>query len=136
MCIRDSNKALDVFNTAVVTPIYYVMFTTLTLIASSIMFQDYADQTAKEVMSQLCGFVTILCGVFTLHVTKDVELGGMGPPGSARKKGGGPGARERSGDREEMLRGVEMSSPHVDRGGSVRVNLGRQSSGEGLDRLL
>ena len=130
------NKALDVFNTAVVTPIYYVMFTTLTLIASSIMFQDYADQTAKEVMSQLCGFVTILCGVFTLHVTKDVELGGMGPPGSARKKGGGPGARERSGDREEMLRGVEMSSPHVDRGGSVRVNLGRQSSGEGLDRLL
>ena len=117
------------------TPIYYVMFTTLTLIASSIMFQDYADQTAKEVMSQLCGFVTILCGVFTLHVTKDVELGGMGPPGSARKKGGGPGARERSGDREEMLRGVEMSSPHVDRG-SVRVNLGRQSSGEGLDRLL
>ena len=41
------NKALDVFNTAVVTPIYYVMFTTLTLIASSIMFQDYANQTAK-----------------------------------------------------------------------------------------
>jgi hypothetical protein len=25
------NKALDIFNTAVVTPIYYVMFTTLTL---------------------------------------------------------------------------------------------------------
>lgn len=41
------NKALDVFNTAVVTPIYYVMFTTLTLTASSIMFKDYALQSPK-----------------------------------------------------------------------------------------
>ena len=28
------NKALDLFNTAVVTPIYYVMFTTATIAAS------------------------------------------------------------------------------------------------------
>lgn len=33
------NKALDLFNTAVVSPIYYVMFTTLTIVASAIMFQ-------------------------------------------------------------------------------------------------
>lgn len=33
------NKALDLFNTAIVSPIYYVMFTTLTILASSIMFQ-------------------------------------------------------------------------------------------------
>ena len=56
------NKALDIFNTAVVTPIYYVMFTTLTLTASSIMFKDYKHQAVKEVISQLCGFVTILAG--------------------------------------------------------------------------
>ncbi|KAJ6379413.1 hypothetical protein OIU76_016113, partial [Salix suchowensis] len=33
------NKALDTFNTAVVSPIYYVMFTTLTILASVIMFK-------------------------------------------------------------------------------------------------
>ncbi|KAB2017643.1 hypothetical protein ES319_D08G176600v1 [Gossypium barbadense] len=33
------NKALDTFNTAVVSPIYYVMFTSLTIIASVIMFK-------------------------------------------------------------------------------------------------
>ncbi|KAK4404039.1 putative magnesium transporter NIPA1 [Sesamum angolense] len=34
------NKALDIFNTAVVSPVYYVMFTTLTIVASMIMFKD------------------------------------------------------------------------------------------------
>lgn len=33
------NKALDLFNTAIVSPIYYVMFTTLTITASAILFQ-------------------------------------------------------------------------------------------------
>ncbi|WRX35259.1 Magnesium transporter NIPA - like 10 [Theobroma cacao] len=33
------NKALDTFNTAVVSPIYYVMFTSLTILASVIMFK-------------------------------------------------------------------------------------------------
>lgn len=32
-------QALDTFNTAVVSPIYYVMFTTLAIIASVIMFK-------------------------------------------------------------------------------------------------
>ena len=33
------NKSLDLFNTAIVSPIYYVMFTLLTIVASVIMFQ-------------------------------------------------------------------------------------------------
>ncbi len=33
------NRALDMFNTAIVSPIYYVMFTLLTITASLIMFQ-------------------------------------------------------------------------------------------------
>jgi len=33
------NKALDVFNTSIVSPIYYVMFTVATITASCIMFQ-------------------------------------------------------------------------------------------------
>ena len=33
------NKALDLFNTAIVSPIYFVMFTTFTILASAILFQ-------------------------------------------------------------------------------------------------
>lgn len=32
-------QALDTFNTAVVSPIYYVMFTSFTILASVIMFK-------------------------------------------------------------------------------------------------
>ena len=80
------NRALDVFNAAVVTPVYYVLFTTCTLAASSAIFEDYARQTAIAVVSQLCGFSVILCGVFVLQVTKDVDQGGLGAPGSAERR--------------------------------------------------
>ena len=33
------NKALDLFNTAIVSPVYYVMFTVFTITASAILFQ-------------------------------------------------------------------------------------------------
>jgi hypothetical protein len=36
-------QALDTFNTAVVSPIYYVMFTSLTILASVIMFKVYSS---------------------------------------------------------------------------------------------
>eukprot|EP00850_Spirogloea_muscicola_P013973 SM000097S24826 [mRNA] locus=s97:420044:422624:- [translate_table: standard] len=65
------NKALDTFNTAVVSPIYYVMFTSFTILASVIMFKDWEHQSAAQIMSELCGFVTILAGTLLLHVTKD-----------------------------------------------------------------
>jgi lysylphosphatidylglycerol synthetase-like protein (DUF2156 family) len=66
------NKALDTFNTAVVSPIYYVMFTSLTILASAIMFKDWDQQSASQIITELCGFVTILSGTFLLHATKDI----------------------------------------------------------------
>ncbi|KAL6970973.1 hypothetical protein U1Q18_030652 [Sarracenia purpurea var. burkii] len=66
------NKALDTFNTAVVSPFYYVMFTTLTILASMIMFKDWDSQNASQIATELCGFVTILSGTFLLHKTKDM----------------------------------------------------------------
>lgn len=33
------NKALDIYNTSIVTPIYYVIFTTLVIVASAILFK-------------------------------------------------------------------------------------------------
>lgn len=65
------NKALDRFNTAIVTPVYYVCFTTLTLTASSVMYEDYMRQSTRDVIASFAGFVTILCGVFVLTTSKD-----------------------------------------------------------------
>lgn len=44
-------QALDTFNTAVVSPIYYVMFTSLTILASVIMFKVISQKhTYAQVM--------------------------------------------------------------------------------------
>ncbi|KAL0365020.1 UNVERIFIED_CONTAM: putative magnesium transporter NIPA4 [Sesamum angustifolium] len=69
------NKALDTFNTAVVSPIYYVMFTSLTILASVIMFKDWDRQNLTQIVTEMCGFVTILSGTFLLHKTKDMADG-------------------------------------------------------------
>ncbi|CAN1835270.1 Probable magnesium transporter NIPA2 [Linum perenne] len=66
------NKALDTFNTAVISPVYYVMFTSFTILASMIMFKDWDSQNASQIATELCGFVTILSGTFLLHRTKDM----------------------------------------------------------------
>lgn len=70
------NKALDIFNTSIVTPIYYVMFTTLTIIASAILFQEWKvlHNPVKDIVGTLCGFTTIVFGVFLLHAFKDFTV--------------------------------------------------------------
>ncbi|CAI0378646.1 unnamed protein product [Linum tenue] len=64
--------ALDTFNTAVISPVYYVMFTSFTILASMIMFKDWDSQNASQIATELCGFITILSGTFLLHRTKDM----------------------------------------------------------------
>ncbi|XP_058215034.1 probable magnesium transporter NIPA4 isoform X2 [Rhododendron vialii] len=71
------NKALDTFNTAIVSPIYYVMFTSFTILASVIMFKDWDRQNPTQIVTEMCGFVTILSGTFLLHKTKDMADGSM-----------------------------------------------------------
>ncbi|KAL4364502.1 hypothetical protein AHAS_Ahas07G0012500 [Arachis hypogaea] len=67
------NKALDTFNTAVVSPIYYVMFTTLTILASVIMFKDWDGQGGGTIVSEICGFIVVISGTILLHATKDFD---------------------------------------------------------------
>uniref|UniRef100_A0A0D3C0X9 Probable magnesium transporter n=1 Tax=Brassica oleracea var. oleracea TaxID=109376 RepID=A0A0D3C0X9_BRAOL len=67
------NKALDTFNAAIVSPVYYVMFTTLTIVASAIMFKDWSGQDAASIASEICGFITVLTGTMILHGTKEEE---------------------------------------------------------------
>ncbi|KAJ6292126.1 hypothetical protein OIU76_024103 [Salix suchowensis] len=67
------NMALDTFNTAIVSPIYYAGFTSFTILASAIMFKDYSGQSASSIVSELCGFVTVLSGTFILHSTREPD---------------------------------------------------------------
>ncbi|KAL2535835.1 putative magnesium transporter NIPA6 [Forsythia ovata] len=66
-------QALDTFNTAIVSLIYYVMFTTLTIVASIILFKDWDGQSPGNIISEICGFVVVLSGTILLHVTKDFK---------------------------------------------------------------
>ncbi|XP_022989056.1 probable magnesium transporter NIPA6 isoform X2 [Cucurbita maxima] len=65
--------ALDTFNAALVSPVYYAMFTTLTIIASAIMFKDWSGQNVSTIVSELCGFITVLSGTMILHSTREQQ---------------------------------------------------------------
>nr|KYP40754.1 Magnesium transporter NIPA2 [Cajanus cajan] len=67
------NMALDTFNTAVVSPIYYALFTSFTILASAIMFKDYSGQSVSSIASELCGFITVLSGTTVLHSTREPD---------------------------------------------------------------
>ncbi|KAJ3405893.1 hypothetical protein CcCBS67573_g05744 [Chytriomyces confervae] len=60
------NKALNLFSTAVVTPIYFVCFTTSTLICSAVLFKEFNFPSTIQLVSALVGFLVILGGVFLL----------------------------------------------------------------------
>lgn len=68
------NKALDTFSTNVVNPIYYVFFTTATIVASAILFQGFNTTDAVNTISLLCGFLTIFMGVFLLNISRQPEV--------------------------------------------------------------
>ena len=44
---RRQHQALDTFNTAMVSSIYYVLFTVCTITASTIMYKDWKNQTVR-----------------------------------------------------------------------------------------
>lgn len=68
------NKALDIFNTSLVTPIYYVFFTTSVLACSAILFKEWEHLRTDDVIGTLSGFLTIIVGIFLLHAFKDINV--------------------------------------------------------------
>lgn len=68
------NRALDVFNTAIVTPLLYVVFTGCVLIASAILFKEWERMEAKDTVGCICSFLIIILGIFLLQVFKDANL--------------------------------------------------------------
>ncbi|EME48236.1 hypothetical protein DOTSEDRAFT_69995 [Dothistroma septosporum NZE10] len=65
------NKALSQFNTNIVNPLYYVTFTTCTLIASFILFRGFNTSDPVNTISLLCGFLTIFTGVYLLNLSRE-----------------------------------------------------------------
>ncbi len=60
------NKALNLFSTAIVSPVYYVFFTLATIITSSMFFQGFPADDAVSTASIAVGFVIIVGGVSLL----------------------------------------------------------------------
>ncbi|SCU83454.1 LAFA_0D03708g1_1 [Lachancea sp. 'fantastica'] len=64
------NKALDQFDTSIVNPLYYVTFTTATLVASFILFRNFDQSDQKDSVSLVCGFIIIFTGVYLLNLAR------------------------------------------------------------------
>ncbi|XP_045495152.1 magnesium transporter NIPA2 [Colias croceus] len=67
------NKSLDIFSTTIVTPVYYVMFTTLVILASSILFKEWQSMANSDVIGCVFGFLMLIIAVFTLNMFKDLK---------------------------------------------------------------
>ncbi|KAL6720423.1 hypothetical protein ACLMJK_002345 [Lecanora helva] len=65
------NKALSQFSTSIVNPLYYVTFTTATLVASFILFQGFNTTDAVNTLSLLSGFLVIFTGVYLLNLSRE-----------------------------------------------------------------
>ncbi|KAF9515131.1 hypothetical protein BS47DRAFT_1342290 [Hydnum rufescens UP504] len=64
------NKALDTFSTNVVNPMYYVGFSTATIVASLILFQGFNTSDYVNILSLLAGFVVTFLGVHLLNLSR------------------------------------------------------------------
>ncbi|QIW98879.1 hypothetical protein AMS68_004397 [Peltaster fructicola] len=63
------NKALNLFNAAMVTPTYYVYFTSATIVTSAVLFQGFKG-TAVSITTVVMGFLVICSGVVLLQLAK------------------------------------------------------------------
>lgn len=68
------NKALDTFNTSVVTPIYYVFFTTFVIVASAILYKEWGKMGVEDILGNISGFLTVICAIFLLNAFKEWDI--------------------------------------------------------------
>ncbi|KAH7105741.1 DUF803-domain-containing protein [Auriculariales sp. MPI-PUGE-AT-0066] len=61
------NKALDTFSANLINPLYYVGFSSATIIASLILFQGFDTADATNTVSLITGFFTTFLGVHLLN---------------------------------------------------------------------
>ncbi|RMZ69613.1 DUF803 domain membrane [Pyrenophora seminiperda CCB06] len=104
------NKALNLFNAALVTPTYYVFFTSATIVTSAVLFQGFKG-TPLQIVTVIMGFFQICSGVVLLQLSKSAK----DVPDSAVFKG----------DLDQVRTVAEMEEPEYEpradalRGGSA-----------------
>ncbi|XP_058918926.1 magnesium transporter NIPA4 [Kogia breviceps] len=107
------NKALDIFNTSLVFPIYYVFFTSMVVTSSIVLFKEWYSMSAVDIVGTLSGFVTIILGVFMLHAFKDLDISQTSLP-HVHKNPTPPLAPEPSNvrleDKKVLVDNIELSS--------------------------
>lgn len=69
---NNMQKALNLFNAALVTPTYYVFFTSATIVTSAILFQGFKG-TASTISTVIMGFLQICAGVVLLQLSKSAK---------------------------------------------------------------
>lgn len=65
-------KALNIFNAALVTPTYYVFFTSATIVTSAVLFQGFKG-SATQITTVILGFLQICSGVVLLQLSKSAK---------------------------------------------------------------
>jgi len=110
------NRALDVFNTAVVTPLLYVIFTGCVILASAVLFREWSGLSAEDIVGNLCGLLVIIAGIFLLQAFRDLNI-------STRNL---PRVRKDDFRRAEVLSTLEENNARVETG------LTKSSSGSHL----
>lgn len=67
-----AQKALNIFNAALVTPTYYVFFTSATIVTSAILFQGF-NASGVEIATIVLGFLQICVGVVLLQLSRSAK---------------------------------------------------------------
>ncbi|KAL8691076.1 MAG: hypothetical protein Q9218_003619 [Villophora microphyllina] len=65
-------KALNIFNAALVTPTYYVFFTSSTIVTSAVLFRGFSG-SVKSIITVVLGFLQICAGVVLLQLSKSAK---------------------------------------------------------------
>lgn len=108
--LTGSQKALNLFNAAMVTPTYYVYFTSSTIVASTVLFQGLHG-TAVQIIDMVMGFLVICSGVVLLQLAK-----------SAKDV---PDAKVFSGDLDQVRTVAEVEEPEYEpRADTIRGGAG------------
>ncbi|XP_020652441.2 magnesium transporter NIPA1 [Pogona vitticeps] len=71
---RYINKALECFDSSVFGAIYYVVFTTLVLLASAILFREWSNVGVVDFLGMACGFTTVSIGIVLIQVFKEFSF--------------------------------------------------------------
>ena len=75
-------KQADVVRARSVNPIYYVFFSTATIVASLILFRGMNTDGGVNTISLICGFLTTFLGVYLLNLSRSIPSSNDAVPGN------------------------------------------------------